>query len=262
MNAARAFPHFLAVLAAAHIVTVPALGEETPAAGEPLSNRIRGDVGVLADKEQSPIKGDNTSLLPLPFAYFDYGRMYARLDTFGIKTLPVGYGYLELAGRVKFDGYTAGSNPALKGIGDRLNSVPLGLGTFQLTPVGGFFLYALHDINRSQGNIFEADYVAEIEFWGMMLYPETGVEYYTSQYNRYYYGVSQAQAAASGYAAYGPQGSAVPFLSMWLEVPVMKNWNADFYLRRKWLGPAIANSPLVGTRHVDGGFIAFVRHFE
>ncbi len=238
------------------------MAEEAPPADEPLPNRIQGDLGMLADKEQSPIRGDNTRLLPLPFAFFDYGRLYARLDTFGIKTLPVGYGYLEIAGRVKFDGYKSANNAALKGIGDRQNSLPIGLGTFQLTPVGGFFLYALHDINRSNGNLFEADYVAEIELGGMTLYPETGVEYYTGQYNRYYYGISQAESAASGYAAYSPQASTVPFLSMLLEVPVMKNWNANFYLRRKWLGPAIANSPLVGTRHADSGFIALVRHFE
>jgi outer membrane protein len=238
------------------------LAAESATVNEALPNRIQGDLGVLVDKDQSPIRGDNTAVLPLPFAYFDYGRMYARLDTFGIKTLPVGYGYLEIAGRVKFDGYNTANNPALKGIGDRQNSVPVGLGTFQLTPIGGFFFYALHDINRSQGNLFEADYVAEFEFGGMTLYPEAGVEYYTSQYNRYYYGVSQAEAAASGYAAYSPGSAAVPFLSLWLEVPVMKNWNADLYVRHKWLGAAISNSPLVGVGHLDSGFVALVRHFE
>lgn len=238
------------------------MAEGKAADEDPLPNRIQGDIGVLAVKDQSPIKGEHSNLLPLPFAYFDYGRMYARLDTFGIKTLQLGYGYLEIAGRAKFDGYKTANNAALQGIGERQNSVPVGLGTFQLTPIGGFFLYALHDINISQGNLFEADYVAEIKIGEATLYPEAGVEYYSGRYNRYYYGVSQAESAASGYASYNPSAAAVPFLSMWLEVPVARNWNVDFYLRRKWLGSAISNSPLVNTSHADSGFIALVRHFE
>ncbi len=257
MRFAQTILFLLAVLPAA-----PATAEDTPTDQDLLPNRIQGEIGVLAVKDQSPIKGENSRLLPFPLAYFDYGRIYARLDTFGVKTMPLGYGYVELAGRVKFDGYKAADNAALRGISDRQNSVPVGLGTFQLTPIGGFFLYALQDINRSHGNLFEADYVAEIKIGPVTLYPEAGVEYYSGQYTRYYYGISQADSAASGYATYTPSAAAVPFLSLWLEVPVAQSWNVDFYLRRRWLGSAISNSPLVNISHADSGFVAFVRHFD
>ncbi len=257
MNAAPAICFLLTALLAP-----PVLAEGQPSPEDPLPNRIQGDIGMLVDKELSPVKGEKARLLPAPFAYFDYGRLFARLDTFGVKTLPLGYGYLEIAGRVKFDGYNTAGNAALQGIAGRENSLPLGLGSFQLTPIGGFFFYALHDINRSQGNLLEADYVAEVTLDKVTLYPEAGVEYYTAAYNRYYYGVTQAESAASGYAPYSPSAAAVPFLSLWLEVPVTKDWNADFYLRRKWLGSAISGSPLVNASHADSGFIALVRHFE
>ena len=262
MQAVRAIRSLSAALLAAHFLTASAVAEEKPAAEDPLPNRIQGDIGVLAIKDQSPIKGENSSLLPFPFAYFDYGRLYARLDTFGVKTLPLGYGYLEIAGRVKFDGFKTTNNAALQGIAGRQNSLPLGIGTFQLTPIGGFFFYALHDVEHSGGNLLEADYVAELELGGVTLYPEIGVEHYSAGYNRYYYGVSQAESAASGYAAYSPSAASVPFLSLWLEVPIKKDWNADFYLRRKWLGSAISSSPLVNLSHSDSGFIALVRHFD
>jgi outer membrane protein len=249
----------LCLLAA--LVAASAQAEEGTA-NDPLPSRIQGDVGLLMDKELSPIRGEKAHILPAPFAYFDYGRLFARLDTFGVKTLPLGYGYVEIAGRVKFDGYKTTSNAALQGIAGRENSLPVGLGSFQLTPIGGFFFYALHDINRSQGNLFEADYVAELKLGEATLYPEIGVEYYTAAYNRYYFGVTQAESAASGIAAYSPASASAPFLSLWLEVPVANNWNADFYLRRKWLGSAISNSPLTRSSHADSGFIALVRHFE
>lgn len=256
MKAARAFCFLAAFLAAA------ARAEGNPPPEEPLPNRLQGDLGMLIGVEQSPIRNDRTRPSLLPFAFADYGRMYARLDTFGVKTLPVGYGYLEVAARVKFDGYHTAHNAALQGIEKRHNSLPAGIGTFQVTPIGGFFLYALHDANLSHGSLFEATYAAEIKMKELSAYPEAGVEYYTANYTRYYYGVSNSEAAASGYAAYSPSAAACPYLSVLLEVPVAASWNADIYLRRKWLGASIANSPLVDMKHADTGFVAVVYHFE
>ncbi len=229
---------------------------------EPLPSRIQGDIGGLIGAERSPVRGEPTRAMLLPFAFFDYGRMYARLDTFGIKTVPVASGYLELTLRVKFDGYRTTHNAALQGIGNRDNSLPLGIGTFQETEIGGFFLYALHDVGRSQGNLYEATYAAELKAGPLTVYPETGVEYYSANYTRYYYGISAAESAQSGYAAYSPSAAACPYLSVLLETPVAPGWNADFYLRRKWLAGSISNSPLVDMKVTDTAFVALVAHFD
>lgn len=250
------------LLLVAAVVSASAMAENGPPAEDALPNRIQGDLGILADEEQSPVRGEGTHVLPLPFAFADYGRLYARIDTFGVKTARVGYGYLEIAGRVKFDGYSATGNAALTGIAGRRNSVPIGLGTFQETPIGGFFIYALHDIARSQGNLVELTYAAELKLGEATLYPEAGFEHYTSQYTQYYYGVSPAESASSGYAAYRPGAVTNPFLCLFLEVPITPRWNANFFLRRKWLGAAMANSPLVDTRHPDAGFAALTVHFQ
>lgn len=228
----------------------------------PLPSRIQGDLGGLIGEERSPIKGDPARAMLLPFAFFDYGRMYARLDTFGVKTVPLASGYLELTLRVKFDGYRTTHNAALQGIGNRDNSLPLGIGTFQETEIGGFFLYALHDVSRSQGNLYEATYAAELKAGPVTVYPETGVEYYSANYTRYYYGVSAAESARSGYAAYSPGAAACPYFSVLLEAPVAKGWNADLYLRRKWLAGSISNSPLVDMKVTDTVFVALVAHFD
>ena len=234
---------------------------EAPAA-DALADRIQGDIGVLAAGEQSPIRGERTSPQVFPFAFFDYGRLYARIDTVGVKTLHMGYGYLEVAGRVAFDGFTTAGNPALQGIQDRQNPVPLGFGTFQITPVGGFFIYALHDFNRSRGNQLEVTYVAEVDAGRVTLYPEAGFEHFTRQYTGYYFGVSPAEAAASGYAASSPGAVTTPFLCLFVQVEVARGWDADFYLRRKWLGAAVAASPLVDTARPLTGFAAITAHFE
>lgn len=249
------------LLLCAALVSGPACADAPPA-GDELADRIQGDIGVLAAEEQSPIRGERTSAQVFPFAFFDYGRLYARIDTFGVKTLHMGYGYLELAGRAAYDGYKAAGNPALQGIQDRQSPVPLGLGTFQITPIGGFFIYALHDFNRSRGNLLELTYVAELDAGRVTVYPEAGFEHFTRQYTQYYFGVSSTEAAASGYAAYGPGAVTNPFLCVFLQVQVARGWDANFYLRRKWLSTAMADSPLVDTPRPLTGFASITAHFE
>jgi outer membrane protein len=231
------------------------LPETSFPAGTDLSDSIRGDLGGALYADHSPIRSVGTQELLLPYGFFDYGRFFARLDTLGIKTLPLAYGYLELAGRVKFDGYTTG-NASLHGISERQNSLPLGIGTFQVTPVGAFFVNAFHDFNQSHGNLYEFVYAAEADLGWFVLYPQAGVEYYSDGYTRYYYGVSSAEAAASGYAAYAPGPATIPSLGLVLEISIRGNWYSNLYLRRRWLDSTLTRSPLVDTRFEDTGFVS------
>lgn len=231
-------------------------------AAEDFSNNLKGDVGLFANVSSSPIKGASNSVSLLPYAYFDYGRVFTRIDTFGVKTLPLGYGHLEVVGRIKYDGYQTIDNAQLRGITDRQNSVPVGLGTFQITPIGGLFLYAMYDANQSRGGIYEATYVVPVPLGKMTVYPQIGIEHYSSDYTRYYYGVTAAESVASGYAAYTPTAVTNRMLSAMFEVPISGGWLANFYLKRKWLGDAITASPLVRTQFEDSGFAAVVYRFK
>ncbi|AIY41743.1 hypothetical protein LT85_2585 [Collimonas arenae] len=100
-------------------------------------DHISGDLGLGVFNTPRNYLGKSRQTNVLPYAYFDYQRFFARLDTFGVKTFKIGDGYLELAGRVNFDGIDAQN-----GINKRSNSVPLGIGTYQETPFGAFFLNA------------------------------------------------------------------------------------------------------------------------
>ncbi len=231
-------------------------------AAEGFTNSLEGDLGLFANVSSSPIKGASNSASLLPYAYFDYGRVFTRIDTVGIKTLPLGYGHLEVIGRIKYDGYQTIDNPQLLGITDRQNSVPVGLGTFQITPIGGLFLYAMYDANQSRGGIYEATYVVPVPLGKMTVYPQIGIEHYSSDYTLYYYGVSTAESVASGYAAYTPTAVTNRMLSAMFEVPISGGWLANFYLKRKLLGAAITDSPLVRTQFEDSGFAALVYRFK
>ena len=142
-----------------------------------LPDHIVGDLGVALYSSNMSIGATGTQTYPLPYAFFDYERFFARIDTFGFKTFKMGYGYLEVAGQVNLDNYNRKST-ITGATFSKLDPVPLGLGSFQETPIGGFFMYAFQDINRSQGQIYQLSYFAEFETIAhIKLYPLLGAEY-------------------------------------------------------------------------------------
>lgn len=231
------------------------------AQAEPLTDRLVGDVGGAVYATQSVIRSKSNDSPVLPYGFFDYGRFFARVDTFGIKTLPLGNGYLELVGRASADGWRA-NTAALRGLGDRKAPVPLGIGTFQRTAYGAFIANAFVDANRSRGALFEALYAAEFNVGRVALYPQVGVEHRSAKYSNYLYGVSAAESAASGYAAYNAGASTTPLLGLGVDVPLGESWVINLQLRRKWLDAAVSNSPLVGRKTQNTGLLALSYRFR
>jgi len=232
-----------------------------PVRAQEFTERIDGDIGLGAYYTRSIIHGKNDLVSVLPYGAFDYGRMFMRLDTLGIKTLKLGYGYLEVAGRYSQDGFRA-DVPSLRGLRTRQDSLPLGLGTMQTTPIGAFFINAFHDVNQSNGNLFEAIYAAEFGTPALTVYPLAGAEYQSAEYVRYYYGISAQEAVTSRYAVYQPSGAFNPLLGVMLDARLTDKYHLDFYVRRMWLGNSIQSSPIVGKNTLDTGFIALSYRFE
>lgn len=203
--------------------------------------RIDGDIGLGGYYTRSILRGKSEPAAVLPYGYFDYGRAFVRIDTFGIKTVPMGYGHLELVGRVTLDGFKA-DTASLQGLTDRKDSIPLGIGTFQETPIGGFFVNAFHDVGKSRGNLFEAIYVGELKSSRFVFYPQVGAEYLSGQYVGYDCGVSATESTASRYAAYQPGGAFNPF-QPFPRRP--RRYHADEGLPSQFLSA----SPMAGRRH-------------
>jgi outer membrane protein len=227
----------------------------------PLTDKLVGDVGGAVYGTQSVIRSKGNDTRVLPYGFFDYDRFFARIDTLGVKTLPMGYGYLELVGRVSQDGWRA-DTAALSGLTDRKTPIPLGVGTFQQTPYGAFIVNAFVDANKSHGALFEATYAAEFKLGPVSFYPQVGVEHRTAKYANYLYGVSAAESVASGYAAYSAGASTTPVLALLADVPLNESWVVNLQLRRKWLDSAVTNSPLVGRKTQDMAFVALSYRFK
>eukprot|EP01036_Dinobryon_divergens_P056763 gene56763-75795_t len=139
----------------------------------PISYKLTGDVGAAVYGTQSIIRGKKNEAIVLPYLFADYGRFFARVDTLGFKTLPMGNGYLELVGRVSQDGWRANIAP-LGGLTDRQTPLPIGIGTFQQTPYGAWIVNAFVNAGSGRGNLLEATYAAEVKPGSLSLYPQLG----------------------------------------------------------------------------------------
>ncbi|MFA6121302.1 MAG: MipA/OmpV family protein [Sideroxydans sp.] len=230
-----------------------------PAFAEEFKSEIVGDIGLGGYYTGNIIRGNQNQTSVLPYVDFNYGRMFARVDTFGIKTLPLGYGHVELIARFSQDGF---DTSALIGLANRDNSLPLGIGTLQVTPIGGFLINAFQDANSSRGNIFEVIYGGRLELPRTKLYPMLGAEYRSKGYVNYFYGVSPQEAASSSYAAYQADGATNILIALMADIELTDEYHLHLYARRKWLGDAIRLSPIVDKSYLDTGYVAVSYRFK
>jgi MipA family protein len=224
-------------------------------AGEELPNKLVGDIGIGMFTQKSYIKDVDGTTTLLPYTNFEYGRAFARVDTFGVKTTRLGYGYLEVAGRVSMDGFDKA------GLDKRRNSLPVGLSTLQETPFGAVWINAFRDFGASKGGIFEVTYIAELNLNKLAIYPMIGARYLSGKYTRYYYGISDAEHAKTGYETYRPNGSWIPTVSCVAELPLIANWIAVVNLRREFLSKEIALSQVVGKKISDSMVVSVAYRF-
>ncbi len=228
-------------------------------------DRFVGDVGGAVFSTSAIVKSKEASTTVLPYVYGDWGRYFARVDTVGAKMFPLGMGHLEGVLRISQEGFDSNTS-ALKGIGQRSNPVPIGLGTFQRTSLGGVFVYAMHDLN-SGGNALDLTYGARLDLGGIKIYPQAGLEYRSQAYVQHLYGVSSIEAAASQAAggrmtAYRAGATTTPMVGLAATVPLSGPWSLQMQWRHKWLDSSVKNSPLVGAASQNTGFAAVSYEFK
>lgn len=215
---------------------------------------FKGDLGGMVTGSSATVSGASASSRALPYVYGDWGRFYGRVDTFGVRTVAFGHGHLELATRISTEGFEA-RKTAYPTLGDRSAPTPIGLGTFQRTPLGGLFAYLMHD-PQSGGQFAEVTWALRFPLGSASVYPQLGMQYRSAQYVNHLYGVSAVESAATGLAAYRAGQSVVPQASVHMTLPLSGPWSLQAQARYRWLDGAIHNSPLVNSRQQTSGVLA------
>ena len=216
--------------------------------------RLTGDIGIGATRTQTQTLGAPAETEALPYLNFEYGPLFARVDSFGIKALPLGYGHVELVGQYRGDGYDSTL------LSQRQDSAPLGVGTLQITPIGAFGLQVLHDLGKSGGNLVQMRYLAELPLGRVTIYPELGAEYQSRAYTGYYRGTTDVDAVALG-QAYRPGSAVNPYVGAMVEVRLVDRWYLNAYVRRTFSDDSISRSPLVVKGNFSSLLLALAYRF-
>jgi outer membrane protein len=214
--------------------------------------RLTGDIGLGVNAAPTPARAQSRQTGAIPYLNFDAGPLFARIDTFGVKLLPAGAGDIELLIRVLSDGYTPDSAGLKLGGQRRRDSVPLGLGTLQVTTAGAFMFNVYRDAGKPKGTLADLMYAAEIDTGDLALYPQAGLEYRSSAYVRYF----------DGTPSYRPGAAGSPFAALFAEFHIGGSWYLDGNVRKSWLGKAVRNSPLVRRGTLDAGLLALGYRFK
>lgn len=202
-----------------------------------------GDLGIGVEATRAAAPGASARTRVLPYAYGDLGRLFVREDTFGVKTVPLGWGSLEAVARVS----TEASDDDGPGLAHRRNPRPVGLGTFQETPWGGVFIDAFVD-TVSHGTLLEASYAAELPAGPLTLYPQVGVTRRSSRYDAHLYDVRVA--------------STTPVLQLSGELPIAEPWVLLAHVQAEPFGAALRTSPRVAARWRASALVALAWRFK
>lgn len=222
------------------------VGSLTPLPRHAHAASLSGDTGIAVLHSSPPAQGIPASVRAIPYVYADWDRWFARIDTVGVRTLDMGYGALELAGRLGQDGFdpAKAGNPALR---ERVSSVWFGMGTFQVTPYGGIFLHAFHDVRRSKGTWVDAVYAAQFDWAGAKIYPSLGLEWRDARYTRYYFSQPASPTTPTDQPGFSPTQAWLPKLGVLVDVPWANDWHLIAAWNVKWRPSSLSDSPLAGA---------------
>ena len=222
--------------------------------------RLLGDVGLGLFHTGSINKGVESSNKFLPYVNATYGNLFARVDTFGVKVLPLAYGNLEISTRLGQEGFKQAGEPSSV---TRNSPMPVGISTAQITPYGAFFVHGFHDF-KSGGMLFDLNYAARFKVDSFTLYPQIGLEQRSAKYVQYLYGVTPQEAVNSqnSLSAFAGAASTSPKIGLAIDYPIDRYNSLKLNLRKKWLDRNISDSPLVSATSQTNVFLAIAHEFH
>ncbi len=222
-------------------------------------NVTRWGLGAGVQYEQSPYKGDDATVSPLPLIYFENKWIHL----FGT-TLDVNIGRWDnfsftLRGEYALgDGYKESDAPILDGMQKRQGGFWVGPAMAWDTGYGIFGASFLTAGNKGlKGGV---DYRRPFDYGDFTLVPHAGIDWYNSRYVDYYYGVEDDETRA-GRDAYAGKSTYNLSAGVRLDYQLTPHQTLSLDAGVSRLGGGITDSPLVDRTIIPEARLGYLYRF-
>lgn len=204
-------------------------------------------VGLNLSLDFQSYKGREMETSVLPTAFYDGDFLYAEGDQAGLNL------YRDTKNKLRLYAYYDGTmyhpSGSLSQLDERQWSVLVGTSYMYTSDYGAFKLSAAQDIlSRSRGAIANLSYIAAWETGSWTLYPELGLQWNSSKYNQYYFGVSSEESKRSGIKSYQLDSGVYPYAGLAVDYELNKHWNIYTTYKVNYLSDDQYQSPMTKKR--------------
>lgn len=217
-------------------------------------------LGVGAGIEASPYKNFGTKFTPIPLLYLDNKWIHAFGTTLDLRVGKWAGVNVGLRGKYAIgDGYKGSDAPILNGMQNRHGAFWYGPSLSWHTTFGTLSGDFLEGGNKGQQA--EIGFSKKFEYGRFTFTPHAGVEWHSSKYVDYYYGVQPSEALA-GRPAYSGKSTWNESIGTRIDYRLTTHQAVMLDVGISHLGTGITNSPLVGKRYVPQVMIGYLYRFQ
>lgn len=204
-------------------------------------------IGAGTHYANTPYKKYNNHGEFMPVIMYDSDRFYIDDDVAGIylvknnsHEVDVGIGITDL----EFNNNHA--NGAMKKLRTRKITAMASLNYQYKTNVGNFFTSVAADIlDRHNGFTADASYEAPFRIGRFGMAIRGGLQWQSSKYNKYYFGISREESQFTELPSYDPGSTVSPYIDAAAMYSISKNWGIFLTGRYERMPGEIKDSPMV-----------------
>ena len=199
----------------------------------------------------------------VPTVFYESQRMYVRGNQLGVNLIKSQdkelSAYLQTAGDPYNPKNSESDHQKLKKTN---GSIMAGGSYLYVTRFGGLQAQMATEVaGNSGGSLAKLSYLAKFKQGGLTIVPSAGVTWYDKKYNKYYYGISQAESDATGLNAYQPNADFSPFISVMATYDMDDSLSLFFNQNTSLHGNEQLNSPKVKDRTINATTVGLLYTF-